>query len=216
MDHGSCFPLWIGLCVRWACGSEDVAAAVGPARLDDGQRFTGMSLLMLPGSRTGNPAMLLRPAGSSPRLLARFRPWRDRLRVPSCPALRAPEAACPRRPCLRHFRPLPAGPARRRRERPSAGQPRPRCLLPEAWSCPRFGGSHWRRPSARLAGVFPACQARPLSGSDRTRLPVAANRAFAMAGAVAGKPASPAPPISPPLWITWTSILGASAIRRIS
>jgi hypothetical protein len=46
------------------------------------------------------------------------------------------------------------------------------------------------------------------SGSDRIRLPVSADTAFAIAGATSGTPTSPIPPGFPPLGIRITSVRG--------
>ena len=50
-----------------------------------------------------------------------------------------------------------------------------------------------------------------LSGSDLSRLPVAANTAFAIAGAIGGTPGSPSPPSAAPERMNSTVMLGASA-----
>src|SRR5262249_49804808 len=52
------------------------------------------------------------------------------------------------------------------------------------------------------------------SGSFLSRLPVAANTAFAIAGAIAAVPGSPRPPGGSLLFTSRTSIAGASSIRR--
>ena len=50
-------------------------------------------------------------------------------------------------------------------------------------------------------------------GSERKRLPVSANTAFATAGAIGGNPGSPTPPILSVLSTICTSTLGISSIR---
>jgi hypothetical protein len=52
-------------------------------------------------------------------------------------------------------------------------------------------------------------------GSFRNRLPVAANTALVTAGTMADVPVSPIPPGGSGLWRMWTSITGASSMRRI-
>jgi len=52
-------------------------------------------------------------------------------------------------------------------------------------------------------------------GSFRNRFPVAANTALITAGTMAEVPASPIPPGGSWLWRMWTSIAGASSMRRI-
>src|SRR5207302_923631 len=52
-----------------------------------------------------------------------------------------------------------------------------------------------------------------LSGSERTRLPVAAKRALHTAGAIAAWPGSPTPPQKPPEGASTTSTFGISRSR---
>ena len=60
----------------------------------------------------------------------------------------------------------------------------------------------------------PAC-VQPSSGSLRMRLPVAANIAFATAGAIGGVPGSPIPPGASVLGTICTSTFGISFMRSI-
>ena len=72
---------------------------------------------------------------------------------------------------------------------------------------------------ARAAGGPAFAQAVPnswrLNGSTRTRLPVAANTAFASAGPIGGTPGSPTPVGASVEGTMWTSTLGISAIVSI-
>jgi hypothetical protein len=52
-------------------------------------------------------------------------------------------------------------------------------------------------------------------GSFRKRLPVAAKIALVTAGTMAEVPHSPIPPGGSKLWTMWTSMAGASLMRRI-
>ncbi len=71
------------------------------------------------------------------------------------------------------------------------------------------------RAEYRRQGSVLSYYASILSGSSRTRRPVAANTAFAIAGAIGGVPASPIPPgVSAPSMMC-TSISGASDMRAI-
>jgi hypothetical protein len=74
------------------------------------------------------------------------------------------------------------------------------CVAPAATSC----SAH--------AGCFNAAVS---IGSLRKRLPVAAKIALAIAGTMAEVPASPIPPGGSGLCTMWTSMAGASSMRRI-
>jgi hypothetical protein len=73
-----------------------------------------------------------------------------------------------------------------------------------------------RRDWYRCGSVHAGCFNAVLSiGSFRTRLPVAAKIALVTAGTTAEVPGSPIPPGDSELRMMWTSIAGASFMRRI-
>jgi hypothetical protein len=69
---------------------------------------------------------------------------------------------------------------------------------------------------ALFHSIHTGCFSTLLStGTFRKRLPVAAKIALATAGTIAEVPASPIPPGGSELWTMWTSMAGASFMRRI-
>src|SRR5262245_58495593 len=67
-----------------------------------------------------------------------------------------------------------------------------------------------------LSSVHTGCfNAAASTGSFRKRLPVAAKIALVTAGTMAEVPGSPIPPGGSKFWTMWTSMAGASFMRRI-
>jgi len=74
--------------------------------------------------------------------------------------------------------------------------------------------TEWLEQGEERGEEAPAC-VQPSSGSLRMRLPVAANIAFATAGAIGGVPGSPIPPGASVLGTICTSTFGISFMRSI-